>query len=270
MTCHFYIKVDALMIDKIFNFNPLKEFLHFEKIMPLFQSKENEKAKIEKKLEKSLEICTKFINNDYIYVPYCLALISRQPYALPLEKCLDSFMKQIVLDEGKDISNFMKNLIYEIPVPLEGKKINFYVPYHLSHIEISNYITTDLPLVNYNLKIIFTYLSFENILIIFQLLLFEQKVLFISNNLYLLTVIQECFKSLLYPLKWVNTYIPVLSEELLKFLQSFMPFIMGINENNYPLCLEYLDSEEIFIVNINRDTIVVSKSNKKINRKELK
>jgi hypothetical protein len=46
----------------------------------------------------------------------------------------------------------------------------------------------------------------------------EKKVLFLSNNLELLTIISESFISLLYPFKWNNTYIPIINFEIIEFL----------------------------------------------------
>lgn len=59
--------------------------------------------------------------------------------------------------------------------------------------------------------------------------------------------------------RWIHTCIPVLSEELIKYLQSFMPFIMGIDLFMFNYASEYLNEEEnIYIINISTDNITIS------------
>lgn len=71
--------------------------------------------------------------------------------------------------------------------------------------------------------------------------------------------------------RWINTYIPILSEELIKYLQSPLPFIMGIDKNMLDLGYEYLQEEEnIFIIFINLNVIdKFTNQKKKVGRKSL-
>jgi cAMP-dependent protein kinase regulator len=69
----------------------------------------------------------------------------------------------------------------------------------------------------------------DNIVLIFRLLLSEKKLLFIHDDYTELTNITNSFISLLYPFQWIHTYIPIMSAEMLKYLETFLPFLSGIH-----------------------------------------
>ena len=112
--------------------------------------------------------------------------------------------------------------------------------------------------------IILEYFSINNIICIFKLLILEQKVLVIGKDMDKISEIILNFISLLYPFEWIHTFIPVMSMKMLKFLQSFLPFLNGMNlflfkEAKYLLS----KSENVFIINIEEDVIDISNNLKK-------
>ena len=62
--------------------------------------------------------------------------------------------------------------------------------------------------------------------------------------------------SILYPFNWVHTYIPIMSDQMLKYLETFLPFLNGINESLMPLVTkvftegEMSDDDEVFLIYI--------------------
>ena len=92
-------------------------------------------------------------------------------------------------------------------------------------------ITNDnLSLTQLNSKILLEKISIENIIIIFQLLLLEQQILIVENNYQVLSEIILIFISLIYPLTWTNPFLPILSLNTFQFLQTPVPYIMGLDE----------------------------------------
>ena len=160
------------------------------------------KEKYEIKLEKQLEVCTSFNFNDYLYVPFCAFLISKFPYANQMEIALQTIL-DLAFDEFKtdvDVNKLIMHLIREIPIPINDKKINLFLPGNYYKIEITNSIYLDLTVSNHNINILLKLFSIENIITIINLLLMEQKLLFIHNEYFELSEIIDCFVSLLYPL----------------------------------------------------------------------
>lgn len=262
MNYHYYKKLDYTTFHEQYEVNPVKEYLQFKKVLPLLQVT-GKKSNIETKLESNLQICTKFINNDNLYIPFTACLVSKYPFFQQMEKCLDTVIKMSMDSEQnpEEINKLISHLINEVPVPTNEKKLQFYIPYNAGPIEISGLKDKDVGL--YDAQLLLGYLSIENISLVHHLMLMEQKLLFVANGFDVLSQVSEAFMALLYPLKWVNTYIPVLSEDMIKYLQSFMPFVMGIEESMLNTAKQYMDSDEnIFIVYINKNNIDVYNNRK--------
>lgn len=186
------------------------------------------------------------------------------------------------ISDEKLLIEFIKHITYEIPIPEEryllGKKLKIFLPYVSTPIEIA-VPENRLPLTAYNINAIFDFLSLENLTVIFHLLLHEERVLLIGKSQSVLSLVLDNLKNILYPIKWNNVYIPVLSEDMINFLQCFMPFIMGLEESLYFLAKPQLDSlkdmenyekKELFIVNLEKNTIETLLKPKKITKKNLK
>ena len=107
---------------------------------------------------------------------------------------------------------------------------------------------------------------------IFQLLILEQKILFLENDYQILSEISSVFTELIYPLIWTNPFIPVLSTKTVRFIESPVPFIMGIDEYllKYAIELKYINPlTEIIIFNIMDNKFISTKSMKRIHKKEI-
>ena len=77
-----------------------------------------------------------------------------------------------------------------------------------------------------SLQLLLTRLSVSDLLLVVRLLLLEQKVLFVSSSVALLTSACEAFSSiLLFPLAWVHCYNPLLPS--MDYLATPPPFLFG-------------------------------------------
>jgi hypothetical protein len=72
-------------------------------------------------------------------------------------------------------------------------------------------------------------LDVDNLLNVLTLVLLEQKVVFHSSRPALLTAVGEAIKSVLFPLKWQCTDIPMCPLSLATYIQAPVPFIIGID-----------------------------------------
>ena len=114
--------------------------------------------------------------------------------------------------------------------------------------------------------------SVDHIITIYKLIVSEKKILFIDKYYERLAKVTDGFISLLYPLQWVHTYIPIMSDQMLKYLETFLPFLNGIHDSLMPLVKEIfydsdVDSEEVFLIYINKDKIKLGSS---LNGKKMK
>jgi hypothetical protein len=274
MTYHFFIKFNNNVFQKTYHINPAKEFLHLEKILLLIDNDPTLKKRVEEKLEKQLEFCTQLNFNENIYVPFVACLISKNSYIKQMEKSLQTILKQIVETnpDKENIKQLILHLTREVPIPPFNHILSFNLPSFLAPLQITSGIYKDLPIIEGNMISLLDTFSIENIIIIHHLMIMEQKILFIGNEFRKINDVIDNFTSLLYPLQWIHTYIPILSQEMIKYLQSFMPFIMGLDESLLSLAKPYLAEEDnIYYVYINKDKIDISsnRKGKKLKRKEL-
>ncbi len=241
------------MIDfeKKYKINPLKEYIKFKNV------NDNDEHFDTKKFEHHFKIITQFIDNETVLIPECMSLVSRFPFINQMENCL----KTMINLDNDDLNNLINHLTNEIPVPFRNQKILFYIPYNPSVFQL---VCPFRPsMVNFTTCNILKYLSIENIIKIFHLILLEQKILFIHNDYQILSYISFALVNLIYPFNWVNPYIPILSLSTVQFLQSIVPFIMGTDEFlfNYSIQNDYIglnNENKIIFVDIENDEITIN------------
>ena len=198
------------------------------------------------------------IRVQYVYIPFCISLLSKYPFFNQMEKCLESF-RFTILNNNINPTEMYDLLLYltkSIPVPPIGTKLSFPLPYYPELITINQPLYKDIILFGDNPSIILEYLSVDEIIIILRLLLFEQKILLIGNNYDIISKIAFNFTNLLYPMQWVHTFIPIMTQKMMKYLDSFLPFFNGMHISLYELTSGILEDikENIFIFDFNKHT----------------
>ena len=206
MTYHYYVKYLLKDFTEKYKINPAKDYLNLEKEnkeLELYSNNPSKQKIITDNIEKKLKICSDFFFNEYIYIPSCICLLSRFPYAKQMEKCLEVVLKLSCDDlfTKDDINRMILHLIREIPIPPPNKRLMFFVPYLFNPIEICGILYRNLPILNYHLKILIDLFSIENIILVHHLMLSESKILFVTDSFAILTEIIEGFVALLYPLQ---------------------------------------------------------------------
>ena len=272
MTYHFYVKMMNDEYTKKYEMHPLKhQLMKFGDAYLTFREEEFTEDIVEQ-VQKTLEFCQDLGFREYVYVPFCLCLISKYPYSLEMELCLQSIFT--ILSDNKNeyqfnINDLIMYLVNSIPIPDKNSLVKFYLPYWNKNISLKSTTIKGLNIMNIDFAKLTHIFSINNIIIIFRLLLSEKKVLFIDEDYSTLSKVTDAFISLLYPFKWVYTYIPIMSDQMLKYLESFLPFVNGINTSLMPLVKnifsegEIDESEEVFLIYIKDNDIQVGSHLKK-------
>ena len=272
-TFHFYKKMSNMDFGKEYEVNPLKYTLMKFTDENSLLKEEDFTEEITNNIQKKLDFCTKLGFVDLVYIPCCLCLISKYPYIAELGKCLETIYRILGTKPGLlnfEINDLIMYLINSIPIPEKNTKVQFYIPYcNNPKIELQCPKVDDISTMNSNFIGLFKYLSIDNIVLIFRILLSEKKILFIHNDYTELTNITNSFISLLYPFQWVHTYIPIMSAQMLKYLETFLPFLSGIHMSLMNLVEKLFkegendDSEEIFLIYIKTNEILLSSNFRK-------
>lgn len=257
--------------NKKYNINPLKKYIKFEN-----EVDENGNEINQKDFNKNLKIVAELMNKESLLIPYCISIVSKYPYKSQMEKCLEEILNLHLNNKTNEIDELINHIINEIPIPSKNQKIMFYLPTISLPLElISPKNINSSNIYDIDLFKIVKFFDIENIIFIFYLIITEQKLLFIHNNYNELTEISYGFINLIYPFNWINTYIPVLSFSTVQFLQSFIPYIMGIDEYllTYAFKNQFIDlNSNIALINIKNNNFCsfdLKGKIKKRNKKEI-
>lgn len=200
------------------------------------------------------------IQKDTLFVTKSITLICQFPYAHVAEVFLTNLYKCLPRSPGARLSleSYIYNILYDIKVPDYGKSIRIYLPPEQPNQSPINTIVqrpkiTELPLLDFPLRLLFSFLSVECIIELFTCVLLENQVLLKSEDFQKLTIVAECITSLLFPFEWPHVYAPILPTALHHFLDAPVPFVMGLHSENLDdsvqqkvgLCYVDLDNKTI-------------------------
>ena len=261
MTFHFFIKFDIDEYQKRYEEHPLK--YNNSKFADAYTSLSEEE--IEEKINEIQEVLAfsqELGNRDIIFVPYCICLISKYPYVKEMEKCLNSIYT--ILSQNDDNNNLVINdlisyLIQAIPIPAKNTTVNFLVPYQKGCIQLDCPKLDDINIMNASASELLKNFSIDNLLVIFRLLITEKKILLIDEDYERLSKVADGLVSILYPFQWIHTYIPIMSDQMLKYLETFLPFLNGINKSLMPFVEkvfkdgEIEEDDEVFLIYISEE-----------------
>ena len=262
MTYHFYHKIQNSKYTSQYEMHPLKH--HLMKFADDFVDKDDLDKKEIEAIQDNLDICQEFGFRENVYVPYCVCLISKYPYTNQLEKCLQSIFSVLSdisnTNSEKELNDIILFLIHSLPIPTMNTSVRFFIPFCNTSLELSCPKYKDIELVNVNLSFLLTLFSPEDIVNIWRMMLFEKKILFVDTDYNRLSEVMASFISLLYPLSWVHTYIPIMSDQMIKYLETFLPFMNGINASlmNYVQNTLEHSEEEVYIINLEKKEIGVN------------
>lgn len=264
---HFYYKLDITTYNKLYSDNPLKNYL---KKFDDHNYSDEEKLTLEKELEQYKELGFR----ENVYIPHSIVLISKYPYIKQMKTVLNNVFiiltnhKNILNTDNKELNDLFNSIINDIiayvvkiiPIPkYNNTSLIFNLPFDTNKIEILSPNKNNIRnILNVNFSLLLNYFSIDNIIKIYRLILFEKKLLFIDKDYNRLHSIIESFTYLLYPLEWVNLNIPIMSHQMTRYLQTFLPFINGISEDLYDKnALNVLNvcEERVYEIHIIKDKI---------------
>ncbi|XP_059509491.1 DENN domain-containing protein 2D-like isoform X2 [Stegostoma tigrinum] len=194
---------------------------------------------------------------------YCRRLLPRGggprlPEVFCIISCLGCFgLFSKILDEVEKRRQISLAVIYpfmqglrEAAFPAPGKTVSVKSFIPDSGTEIINLTRpSDSRLEHVDFSSLFEYLSEENVIAIFASLLLERRVIFLAEELSILSQCIHAVAALLYPFTWQHTYIPVLPKVMLDTVCSPTPFVVGV-QRQFREQLDELPIEECLMVDL--------------------
>ncbi|KAL6439867.1 hypothetical protein ACFW04_004115 [Cataglyphis niger] len=197
---------------------------------------------------------------DKLLVTKSIALLCQQPYLFAAKTFLTNLYKCVPRHPGPGLSleSYVYNLLYNVPIPLPGKSLKFFVPNDepaKSPLELVIYQPSsllELPMLDYPLKDVFTWLGADCLIQLFTCVLLENQVLLRSADFHKLMVVSECITALLFPFSWQHVYVPILPASLHHFLDAPVPFIMGLHAQSEGGVLKIASEANLCYVDIDK------------------
>ena len=168
-----------------------------------------------------------------------------------MEACLECIYQLLIqnkdlLKEESKLIYLIKYLINSVPIPDIESNVVFYIPHtdpSKQHIKITN-PNLDAFKAKDNLYELFELFSSDNIIEIFSMLLFEQRLIFVDDDIARVNRVTYYFKELLYPVNWVHVYIPIIKFDTTTAATTFLASIIGIDVALLDIVLEIDEMNE--------------------------
>ena len=181
---------------------------------------------------KALCILSKFpfFSNNIIFLKELYKIFNSSSTKIPLERVICGYVDSLYKQSYDKIIRFN----------IRNENIDFYfLPYYGKDWDINDkYLET-----------LFRVLSKDIITTAWQGLLLEKKLFLICSSKETLLQVCHSFVTLLFPFKWIHTYIPILPEKLKAFIESPLPLIFGIS---FSIDINDLPDDSL-IININQN-----------------
>ena len=180
------------------------------------------------------------INHKNYYLPYALSIWSPVNDCEAFKNILTEFYR-IMKSTNKDISNnslinyhnleFIHMIIFLTDIILPPYNTKMILNFHFSSIELIFPSLSEIPNNEEYIQLLFDCLEISAIIKLWCSVLCEKHIIFLANQGYLLFAITQGLLSLIFPFTWLYTYIPILPMSLIDYLDSPIPYIIGMLGN---------------------------------------
>ena len=164
-----------------------------------------------------------------VHAPEAICLLSRVAVFSALMECCRQLFRMRISNTGP-VSEEELEALFTTRVPSFGCSSSF--PLGNVRIPLITPKANELPhtMAGRDFLLLFQALDANNVIMLWALLLGEQKVLLQARQTHVLTMAAETLTALLFPFSWQHVYIPILPARLLDVLQAPVPFLIGIDE----------------------------------------
>ena len=167
-------------------------------------------------------------------------------------------------DLHERLEEYIVRLLFEVPAPTLAGRLKIYLPPTRANesVTLPQVLDICVPTVGNGIPYIdkqcietmFQYLSVDNIILLLKRVLLDTSNLFISENVSRLVDCCEAIKSLIFPFKYEQVYIPHLPEVLKDRVDCPLIFMLGMHKDEYNLTKEQI-KDGTYIIDIDKDHI---------------
>nr|CDS29776.1 myotubularin protein 13 [Hymenolepis microstoma] len=189
-----------------------------------------------------------------LFAPKCIVLLARHQHFKVLQNCL-SILYTTFMDSLNeiDLEEIIGNIVGGVEIqPIGGPRKTFTIGANdRQTVQPAKYRT--IPVTRSSVSSLFKYLGIDNVLLMFTAMLSDQKLLVCSQSLVRLTEACHALTAIIYPLKYGNTYVPILPKGLVDYLNAPTPFLYGIHAS---YCHLLPDIPDVFIADLDVGRVI--------------
>ncbi|CAF3991739.1 unnamed protein product [Adineta steineri] len=177
-----------------------------------------------------------------MYAPKCLLLTSKLDCFEAFRNCL-GIVYTMYVEPSSDIriETIIGNILGSVNVPPPGgHALRFSIGADDRQV-IQPPASPTVPCTGLSVYNLFKELGIDHVVTIFCAALSDIKILFFSKSYWKLTEACKAVESLLFPLKYCYTFIPVLPFDLIEVLDAPTPFIIGVHSDQKIQALSNFD-----------------------------
>ena len=210
---------------------------NYKKLYEKYNGKNDKKSEFKTQRNDSISVFSKFSDSSFqkikykkLYIPKCICLISLYPFINEMIKIGKNIYKYSTISKVQiPLEKIIYNLIIEVPSPPRGI---YSIEYNLLNekIILTQNLVNQLPTLNIDFGKLFSIFTFSQVLEIFKHLMLNNRVVFFSSNIKLLSPIILSSLSLLYPFKFPYSVVSILPKDTYNILDNITSFVFGINE----------------------------------------
>ena len=218
-------------------------------------------------LEEDLTVAN--CEDKILWLPKCIGFLSRNDVSKPYRRALAFIIeRKKVMDPN--IPSYMKLFTQRIPSLKDGFSVKLLIG--KASLSLNGRKQNSFPSNGKSLKLLLKYLHPETIVEVWKHMLLESNIVILGDNVSQITETEDALHSLLYPLQWVQPFIPILFVGILESLQAPFPFFAGLPRPLYSAAVIGENDSDILLVDITASTAVVlpSVSSKKQKKKAVK
>ena len=193
-----------------------------------------------------------FDATEPFYLPHFIVLISSHPYWSAMHEVISIINNEIYQKKIEPSSDTYKTLIQKYaflacntpipPIAWERFSLSFTLINDQSVITLDPPTHTNRSVLDLDLSILLLTLNTGKLIEVLAILLTQQAIIVFSKDYSKIVTTLECLLYLIYPLKWIHTYIPLVPHSLRDYCLEGPPgsYIMGVN-SRYQSIVEELD-----------------------------
>ena len=196
------------------------------------------------------------------YLPHCIVLVSSHPYWATMHELVSIIYDEILQKNIEPSSIAYQYLIQKYafhacntpipPMTWERIALSFYLKTNHSVLTFDPPIHINRSILDLDLSTLLLTLNIGKLLDVLAAIFTQQPIIFFSSNYSKLVITLECLLYLVYPLKWIHIYIPIVPDSLRDYYLEGPPgsYIMGVHAR-HQLIVEQLNTS--FVCNLDDD-----------------